>query len=115
MAISTSAARVLITVIAPELLEDRGDVRLHRALLDRQASGDLLVQQTFGKQAEYARLLFGEAGQTTGEIGIGRIDGQGGDGLGQSGWQPGAAVDTWLIAWPISAGLALLGMKPDAP
>jgi hypothetical protein len=68
-------------------------MRLYRALLDRQAVGDLLVQQAFGQQAQYARLLLGEAGQAAGEIGIGWVDGQGGDGVGQSGGQPGAAVE----------------------
>lgn len=50
-------------------------MRLHRALLDRQSVGDLFVEQAFGEQGEHAGLLFGEAGKTAGEIGVGGIGG----------------------------------------
>ncbi|HWU75089.1 MAG TPA: hypothetical protein VN043_01185 [Rhodanobacter sp.] len=46
-----------------EFLEDRGDVRLDRALPVLQAVGDLLIEQASGEQAEHARLLFGETGR----------------------------------------------------
>ena len=71
----------LRSVSHPELLEDRGDVSLHRALLNYQPIGDLLVEQAFGEQGQYARLLLGETGQPAGEIGVGGIGGQGGDGV----------------------------------
>jgi hypothetical protein len=67
--------------VAPaQLLEDRGDVRLDRALLDHQAVGDLPVEQAFGEQRQHAMPLPGETGQAAGEGGVGRVGGQGGNG-----------------------------------
>jgi len=56
---------------------------LHRAFLDARAIGDLLVEEAFREQGEYAGLLFGEAGQAAGEVGVGGGGRQGGDGIGE--------------------------------
>ena len=68
-------------------------MRLHRALLDRQPTGDLLVEQAFGEQGEHAGLLFGEAGEAAGEVGVGRVGGQGGHRGIERGRQPAAAIE----------------------
>ena len=61
-------------VFAAELGEQRGDVLLHRARRQEQASGDLAVGEAVGEQVQYQGLAGGDTGgdQAGWQSGVGR-------------------------------------------